>query len=79
VLHVLPDGFAYNLTTRTLVPTAPTSADDQVESDVEELAVAGRGLRRFARDIAAGDASPSVLRRRKARRPTAPDSEGDAT
>ncbi len=79
VLHVLPDGFGFNLTTRTLVPTAPTSADDQVERDVEELAVAGRGLRRVARDIAAGDASPSVLRRRKARRSTAPDSEGDAT
>ena len=84
LLHVLPDGFAYNLTTRSLVPSEPPvphSAEDEarrdeVQSDVGELAVAGRGLRRFARDIAAGDASPSVLRRRKARRPTAPDTEG---
>lgn len=77
-LHVIPDGFAYNLTTRTLVPVQPAPAEVEAEAaaDVAELAVAGRGLRRFARDIAAGDASPSVLRRRKARRPTAPDTEG---
>jgi cyanophycinase len=81
VLHVLPEGFSYNLTSRELVPTGPTPTDDaarseDVESDVAELAVAGRGLRRFARDIAAGDTSPSVLRRRRARRSTAPDAEG---
>jgi cyanophycinase len=33
----------------------------------EELAVAGRDLKRLARDIAAGDVSPTVLRRRRAR------------
>jgi cyanophycinase len=69
VLHVLPSGFAFNLTTRALLPVA--EAVDP--SEVEELAVAGRGLTRLARDIAAGDVSPTVLRRRKARRPTAPD------
>jgi cyanophycinase len=92
VLHVLPEGSAFDLTGRTLVPAdvdgessddvveadSPASGEpsgDEVRSEVEELAVGGRGLRRFARDIAAGDASPSVLRRRRAR-PTATDTEG---
>ena len=43
-------------------------------SEEEELAVAGRGLKRLARDIAAGDVSPSLLRRRRARQSPA---EGD--
>jgi cyanophycinase len=64
VLHVLPEGSAYNLTTRSLVP--PTPVVD--ESEAIEIAEAGRDLRRLARDIAAGDVSPSVLRRRRARR-----------
>jgi cyanophycinase len=64
VLHVLPEGSAYNLTTRSLVP--PERVVD--ESEAMEIAEAGRDLRRLARDIAAGDVSPSVLRRRRARR-----------
>jgi cyanophycinase len=71
LLHVLPAGFVFNLTTRTLLP-AESTVDAGEE---EELAVAGRSLRRLARDIAAGDVSPTVLRRRlrKARPPSAPD------
>jgi cyanophycinase len=64
VLHVLPEGSAYNLTTRTLVPAAPVVDD----SEALEMAEVGRDLRRLARDIAAGDVSPTVLRRRRARR-----------
>jgi cyanophycinase len=64
VLHVLPAGARFDLTTRELIPTA-------VEPDADEaaeIAETGRDLRRLARDIAAGDVSPSVLRRRMARR-----------
>lgn len=61
VLHVLPQGATFDLTTRTLVP-APAVAE------AAEIAEAGRDLRKLARDIAAGDVSPSVLRRRKSRR-----------
>ncbi|CAN5297637.1 cyanophycinase [soil metagenome] len=69
VLHVLPEGASFDLTTRTLVPPRPA-----VESTVAaELAEAGRDLRQQARDIAAGDASPSILRRRLARNRRTPD------
>jgi cyanophycinase len=69
VLHVLPEGASFDLTTRTLVPPRPA-----VESTVAaELAEAGRDLRQQARDIAAGDASPSSLRRRLARSRRTPD------
>jgi cyanophycinase len=73
VLHVLPAGAVFNLTDRTLV--RPVETVDPAEA--EELAVAGQDLKRLARDIAAGDVSPTVLRRRRARQ--APDSviEGD--
>jgi cyanophycinase len=64
VLHALPAGAAFDLTTRRLVPEAP----DVDPAEAEELAVAGRDLSRLARDIAAGDVSPTVLRRRRARR-----------
>jgi cyanophycinase len=64
ILHVLPEGSAFDLTTRTLVP--PRQVVDPAEAD--ELAMANRDLRKMARDIAAGDVSPSVLRRRIARR-----------
>jgi cyanophycinase len=64
VLHVLPEGSTFNMTTRTLVPSGREV--DPVEAD--ELAIANRDLRKMARDIAAGDVSPSVLRRRIARR-----------
>ena len=64
VLHVLPAGSVFDLTTRELVRQQPVV--DPAEA--EELAVAGRDLRRLARDIAAGDVSPTELRRRRARR-----------
>jgi cyanophycinase len=64
VLHVLPAGARFNLSTRTLVPVAPVI--DPAEAD--ELALANRDLRKMARDIAAADVSPSQLRRRIARR-----------
>jgi cyanophycinase len=73
VLHVLPEGSAFDLTARALVP-AVTEVDP---GEAEELAVAGRDLARLARDIAAGDVSPSVLRRRRARRTSEPDRQGD--
>ena len=60
VLHVLPQGARFDLTTRSLLP--PEQAVDPLEE--AEMAEAGRDLRQMARDIAAGDASPSVLRRR---------------
>ncbi len=64
VLHVLPAGAEFDMTSRTLIPprreVPPGKAD--------ELAIANRDLRKMARDIAAGDVSPSVLRRRIARR-----------
>ena len=63
VMHVLPGGAAFDLTSRTLVRQQPTVD----EAAAEELAVANQDLRRLARDIAAGDVSPTVLRRRLAR------------
>ena len=64
VLHALPAGSTFDLTDRVLVRREPVV--DATEA--EELAVAGRDLRRLARDIAAGDVSPTALRRRRARR-----------
>ena len=64
VLHVLPAGAAFDLTGKSLIEQAPTV--DPTEA--EELAVANQDLSRLARDIAAGDVSPSSLRRRRARR-----------
>ena len=63
-LHVLPAGSEFDLTSRTLVPSR-VLVDPE---DAAELANANRDLRKMARDIAAGDVSPSVLRRRIARR-----------
>ena len=60
VLHVLPQGARFDLTTRTLLPFE-VAVDPLEAAEIEE---AGRDLRQMARDIAAGDASPSVLRRR---------------
>ena len=63
VLHVLPQGARFDLTTRTLV-----SQETSVDADeAAELAETGIDLRRLARDIAAGDVSPGNLRRRLAR------------
>jgi cyanophycinase len=64
LLHVLPAGSEFDLTARALLPSSPRA--DAAESD--ELASANRDLRKMARDIAAGDIGPSVLRRRMARR-----------
>ena len=64
VLHTLPDGSGFDLTDKVLL-TEPTDVD---ATAAEELATADRDLERLARDIAAGDVSPSVLRRRRARR-----------
>jgi cyanophycinase len=63
VLHMLPAGAGFDLTTRTLVQQ---SAEVTAE-DAAEIAEAEHDLRRMARDIAAADASPSALRRRLAR------------
>jgi cyanophycinase len=65
-LHVLPAGAVFDLAARALVVAGVPPTDDETE----DLAVAGRELSRLARDIAAGDVSPSVLRRRRARRRT---------
>ena len=64
VLHVLPDGASFDLTTRTLVSTAR----EPDGGEAAEIVETGRDLLKLARDIAAGDASPSALRRRRARR-----------
>jgi cyanophycinase len=64
VLHVLPAGATYDLTTRALVPLPPRVSD----ADAAELAEAQADLRQMARDIAAGDVSPATLRRRLARK-----------
>lgn len=64
VMHALPAGSRFDLDQRALVP-APAVTD---ASEADELAVANRDLSKLARDIAADDASPSVLRRRVARR-----------
>jgi cyanophycinase len=69
VLHVLPADSVFDLTDKALVRQAPVVDP----GEAEELAVAGRDLKRLARDIAAGDVSPTVLRRRRARQ----HSEGD--
>jgi cyanophycinase len=64
ILHVLPAGSVFDLSGKTLMDSAPPSVEQE---EAEERAVAGRSLKRLARDIAAGDISPSVLRRRRAR------------
>jgi cyanophycinase len=73
VLHVLPAGSVFDLTAKALVRQAPVVDP----SEAEELAVAGRDLKRLARDIAAGDVSPTVLRRRRARQATPETNEGE--
>ena len=69
VLHVLPEGSAFDLAERRLL--SPATSTDPAEE--HELAVASRDVKRLARDIAAGDVSPTVLRRRQARQ----SSEGE--
>jgi len=62
VLHVLPAGARFDLVARVLVPQ-----NSIAEAEAASIAAAGRDLHKLARDIAAADASPSVLRRRLAR------------
>ncbi len=64
VLHVLPAGAAFDLTTRELVPLPGKVTAE----DAAEIAEAQADLRQMARDIAAGDVGPAVLRRRLARK-----------
>ncbi len=64
VLHVLPAGAEFDMATRELVRAEPEIDPDEAD----ELALANQDLRKMARDIAAGDVSPSTLRRRIARR-----------
>ncbi|MCW2756374.1 MAG: cyanophycinase [Nocardioidaceae bacterium] len=64
VLHVLPHGSRFDLAERRLV-AGPAVVDQR---EAREIDAAGRDLRRLARDIAADDAAPSLLRRRRARR-----------
>jgi cyanophycinase len=78
VLHALPEGSRFDLTTRTLVP--PETLVDLEEA--AEIAAASHDMRRMARDIAAADASPQALRRRMARTrktPPRPGSQDGAT
>jgi cyanophycinase len=74
ILHVLPQGAQFDLTTRSLLPFE-IPVDPLEAAEIEE----GRhDLRNMARDIAAGDASPSALRRRLSRtRPPRTASDGD--
>jgi cyanophycinase len=74
VMHVLPAGSVFDLTARRLVEQAPVVDP----GEAEELAVAGRDLRQLASDIAAGDVSPSNLRRRRARHGAAEHHRHDA-
>jgi len=75
VLHVLPAGSGFDLTSKQLL-REPALVDP---TEAEELAVAGRDLKRLARDIAADDVSPTQLKRRRARRYAEhnDDDEGD--
>ena len=69
-LHVLPAGARFDMTTRALIPDEAHVIEEEVDElgPVAELAAAGHDLRKLASDIAAGDVSPTVLRRRRARR-----------
>jgi cyanophycinase len=58
--HVLPEGAAFNLATRALVPQEQLVDPEEAV----ELAETSRHLRQLARDIAAADAAPSAIRRR---------------
>jgi len=73
VLHVLPAGTAYDLSARALLSHSPPAS----RQDVAEIEAAQADLRRMARDIAAGDVSPTHLRRRLARTRTPPEPEQD--
>lgn len=67
-LHALTSGSRFDLTTRSLLP-APPEVDPR---EADELALANRDLQKMARDIAADGVSPSVFKRRRARRTGGP-------
>jgi cyanophycinase len=70
VLHLLPAGAAFDLTSRALLAQrARIAPEDAAEHD----------LRQMSRDIAAADASPGALRRRLARGRRTPTSEHPRT
>ena len=60
VLHVLPQCARFDLVRRELLPFE-ARVDPLEAAEIEET---GHDVRQMARDIAAGDASPSALRRR---------------
>lgn len=66
ILHVLPQGSEFDLTTRTLVQPRATISDE----DAAEVAEAQHDMRQMARDIAAADKSPRLLKQRLARKKT---------
>ena len=66
-LHVLPEGSRFDLTHRVLL-NPPGVLEATQPTGVSDLAPNGRDLRKLARDIAAGDVSPTNLRRRIQRR-----------
>ncbi len=81
VLHMLPAGAQFDLTARTLI-----RPEEHVDpEDAQEVLEAQRDLRHLARDIAAGDKSPTALRRRLARTrrahsdPPPPPQDGEPT
>ncbi len=78
VLHILPAGQSFDLSSRQLVPYVPEVAPE----DAAEIAEAQHDMRQLARDIAAADRSPQALRARLARKrpsvrtsPTSPDGD----
>ncbi len=81
VLHMLPAGAQFDLTARTLI-----KPEEHVDpEDAQEVLEAQRDLRHLAADIAAGDKSPTALRRRLARTrrahsdPPPPPQDGEPT
>jgi cyanophycinase len=64
VMHTLPAGSVFDVTGRRLVQHLVEAEP----GEAEDLALAGHDLRQLAGEIAAGDVSPSNLRRRRAKR-----------
>lgn len=62
LLHVLPSGARFDLTTRSLLPQR-----GRTEEGLAEVPPAPHDMQQMARDVAAADVSPTVLRRRLAR------------
>ncbi len=73
VMHLLPAGVEFDLTSRTLI--AQEVEVDPVEA--AEVAEAQHDMRQMARDIAAADKSPQLLRRRLARKKSATERRPD--